>query len=159
MNDPGNELTSTTRALLERARSGDALPKAHRAVLRRRLAGALGVAAPLAMSTSAAASAALWVARGLAVVGAAGVVHVAVHAGLAAKAAPEASPAIHATVRSGVAGAFVPASTVSSTVPHPFPPPAESVSAEVAAGAPAPARPCTIWLPAPGDLLQPIAET
>jgi hypothetical protein len=138
VNDPESELTPATRALLARARGGDALPKAHRAVLRRRLAGALGVVAPFATSTSAAASLALWAARGIAVIGAAGVIHVAAHGALSRRS-PHASPATRTTA--------VPAMTAS--VPPPPPPPAENLSAPpfapvevvpVAPFAPAPAR-------------------
>jgi hypothetical protein len=71
-----SELSPETLALLDRARDGEPMPASHRSAIRRRLAIALGVVAPFAMGTTAAASVsvATWAARGLAILGAAGVV-------------------------------------------------------------------------------------
>jgi hypothetical protein len=136
--DPDSDLTSETRALLDLARGGDALPRAHRSVLRRRLAGALGLAAPLAISTSAAASVALWVARGLAVIGTAGVVHVAAHGGIASMRSEHVSPAPRATV---VVQPVVPAPTVT---PSALPPPPPSASAPLEPPPPPPPAPSAL---------------
>lgn len=67
-----SDLSPETRALLDRARDGDVLPRGHRRVLRRRLAAAAGVALPFSLSATAAA---MWTARGIAVLAATGIVH------------------------------------------------------------------------------------
>ena len=110
-----SDLSSETRGLLDRARGGDAMPRGHRKVLRRRLALALGVAAPTALSTTALASAALWAARGLAVVGAAGLVHLAVP-GRSPEAAPAPRPVRAATAM------VQSANTLERRAPLPTPP-------------------------------------
>jgi hypothetical protein len=71
-----SELSPETLALLDRARDGEGMPASHRSAIRRRLAIAVGVVAPFAMGTTAVASVsvATWAARGLAILGAAGVV-------------------------------------------------------------------------------------
>jgi hypothetical protein len=79
MEVPMSDLSPETLALLDRARDDDAMPASHRSAVRRRLAIAVGIAAPMAMGTTAAASVsvATWAVRGLAILGAAGVVSAA----------------------------------------------------------------------------------
>ena len=95
-----SDLSPETLALLDRARDDDAMPVSHRSAIRRRLAIAVGVAAPMAMGTTAAASVsvATWAMRGLAILGTAGVVS-------AAALAP--SPATAPSRRAAVAAAPV----------------------------------------------------
>jgi len=122
-----SDLSSETRGLLDRAREGDGMPRGHRTVLRRRLALALGVAAPMALSTTALASAALWAARGLAVVGVAGLVHLAVpgHSSDAVPS-PRLVKAATATLRPSVAERRAPLPAPTEVPPVPVPVPSES---------------------------------
>jgi hypothetical protein len=85
-----SDLSPDTRALLDRARLADAMPRRHRVAMRRRLAAALGMAVPVAVSATTAASAGAWIVRGLAIVSAVGVVRTAVTV-----SAPAAIPSTH----------------------------------------------------------------
>ena len=60
------DLSPETMALLDEAREGDEMPAVRRSTVRRRLAVAVGVAAPLTLGTTAAASVGVagWVVRG-----------------------------------------------------------------------------------------------
>jgi hypothetical protein len=127
-----SDLSAETRALLDRARGGEALPAARRTALRRRIAGALGVAAPLAFGGVAAASVSVgtWAVRSLAVLGTAGVVGMAV----LAPAPPVARPA-HVATTDRVGGVHA--------APHGRPPglPAESTTATPAPETPSEVSP------------------
>jgi RNA polymerase sigma-70 factor (ECF subfamily) len=149
-----SDLSPETRALLGRARGGDTLPAIHRTALRRRLAGALGLAAPLTLGATAAASVTVgtWAVRGIAVLGTASVLGMAVLA-----PAPAVAPPAHVGTVDRIAAAHparpgrpsglaaepmappAPPDAPSEALPEPTePPPAASGSPH-----PGPPRPAT----------------
>ena len=146
-----SDLSPETLALLDRARDGEALPAADRSAMRRRLAVAVGVAAPLAMGSTAAASvsAAAWVARGLAVLGTVGAVSAAVVVPSLRTPNPPPS-AMVAPVRAATPAVVArpPAPAVSPAPPTPPAPPAPEP-----AQPPAPlATPVLSLVPAPSPV-------
>jgi hypothetical protein len=156
-----SDLSAETRALLDRARGGEALPTARRTALRRRIGGALGVAAPLAFGGVAAASVSVgtWAVRGLAVLGTAGVVGMAVLAPAPAVFRNRLSPPVHVETVDRVGGVHAAGHGHSSglraesttTTPAPeapsevTPEPAEPPPPASASPHPEAPRPATSW--------------
>jgi hypothetical protein len=135
-----SDLSPETRALLDRARGGDALPRGHRRVLRRRLAAAVGLAAPFSLSATAAA---MWAARGIAILGATGIVHAVAVAPALSPTFPKRGPVpvqtVHASATAARATtlAIVPPSAPAATrveegSPEPIEQPGRAASASSA---------------------------
>lgn len=97
-----SDLSPETRALLDRAHGGDALPKGHRRILRRRLAAAVGLAAPFTLSATAAA---MWAARGIAILAATGIVHAVAVTPALSPVSPPRGPVAVQTRRASVPAA------------------------------------------------------
>jgi hypothetical protein len=142
-----SDLSPETRALLDRARGGDALPRGHRRVLRRRLAAAAGVAAPLSLSVTAAA---MWVARGVAVFGATAIVHTVAIAPTPSPASPRGRPLAVQT-----APASVP---VTSATPRAIVPPISPSATPFQDGTREPSEPAPPASARGSPLAQPLAS-
>ncbi|HXX68530.1 MAG TPA: hypothetical protein VEK07_15175 [Polyangiaceae bacterium] len=158
-----SDLSPETRALLDRARGGDALPRGHRRILRRRLAAAVGLAAPLTLSATAAA---MWAAPGIAILARTGIVRAVAVAPSLSPVSPRRGPvAVHATRTSVPAAqatplALVPPSAPAATSvqevspepieePAPAPGPRSAPPSSVGAAPPAGARSMLVARPMP----------